>query len=109
MKTIVYDQVRANRLLPLLQSIARELYERRAVLIRLEQDLKATEPSQHTDDDLLGLLSEIATHRREIRRICREFEALNCTLVGEDPIVVRVPSKPIPQRRARIWHLEDPV
>jgi len=89
-----YDQVRANRLVPLLRSITRELRERNEAIDSLEvtiEQLKDTARRRSKQAQLTQLESELAIQRREARLVRTELEKLGCALDMDHPMRVLIP------------------
>ncbi len=88
MKTL-YDPAGAERLIPLLCSIAREVAERQASLERLETAL------EHASDERFAqlLAGEAACQRRELHHIAQEVLRLGCSILGTQPVTFRIPVK----------------
>ena len=85
-----YDPDTTQGLVELLQSIGRELEERRACLQRLHArlaELVGGAPGRDAEQ----LVAEIATHRRELRLSLAEVTRLGCTVVRTDPPTFRIP------------------
>jgi hypothetical protein len=72
----------SSRVLPLLISIAREIQERRSALVDLEFDSFCL--GQH-DAHAREVAAEIATHRRELRRVFEEVERLGWSVTDGEP------------------------
>jgi hypothetical protein len=72
----------SSRILPLLVSIAREIQERRAALVDLEFDSFCL---GRQDARARDLDAEIATHRRELRRVFAEVGRLGWSVVEGEP------------------------
>lgn len=89
-----YDQTRANRLVPLLRSITRELRERNEAIELLEAtlgQLKFTARRRGKKAELAQLEGELAMHKREARLARTELEKLGCTLDLDHPLRVLIP------------------
>lgn len=82
----------AERLLPLVRAIGREIEERTRHAAELVERLtrrSADAPEQR--DELTLLESELSTARRELRRAEKELERLGCSLDGDHPLRVLFP------------------
>lgn len=79
----------AQRLVPLLDSIFREVAERRRQARLLEKQLVAAQQGGKAEDDqsdhLLELRAQLATQRRELRLAQKEFERLGCSVDEHNP------------------------
>lgn len=84
-----YDRNDAQKLVPLLDAIFREIAERRREIRLLEKQLAALR--QETASDLgetalhRELRAQLATHRRELRSAQKEFERLGCEVDEHNP------------------------
>jgi hypothetical protein len=84
-----HDRDDAQRLVPLLDSIFREVAERRREARILEKQLAAAKQAGSAEDDdsdrLLELRAQLATQRRELRLAQKEFERLGCEVDEHNP------------------------
>ena len=96
-----YDRTLAQRMIPLLDVIAREILERNAALEALKQRVLAT----HDQAEVHGLLSAMAAHKRELRLARRELERFGCSIVGTDPVTVRIPCRIGGKERSLLWQV----
>lgn len=82
----------AERLLPLVRSIGREIEERTRTAAELVERLTRLSAAAPDDrDDVTRLESELSTARRELRRAEKELENLGCSLDGDHPLRVLFP------------------
>ena len=110
MKTRSYEEKEILALLPLLRSITRELEERSAERERIEEAIEILSALPDSNEDEIRLLvGEVATHRREIRRAGEELERLGCSVVGTEPLTLRIPGKVGEARRSFVWQAGKPV
>ncbi|MFO1008766.1 MAG: hypothetical protein U1F29_01735 [Planctomycetota bacterium] len=90
MNAHVYDRDQAERLVPLLQAIAREIRERNAHIDLLDEEL-----ADLPGDDRSGrkglLLFELVEQRRALRQAERELTKLGCALDEDHPLRVLIP------------------
>src|SRR5262245_45552827 len=86
----MYDRSRAERLVPLLASITREIRERHAELARLERAQEMVPPRDKTGREQ-RLELRIRELHQELRRSERELAVLGCTLDREHPLRVLIP------------------
>ena len=94
MKRRTYLQDEAERMVPLLRSIGREIRQRSRSVQRLEKRLGALERRTAEDPaETQGLVAEIAVERREIRLAKKELERLGCSLDEQHPLRILIPSK----------------
>lgn len=102
MSDLLYDKKRATELMPLLRSISREIQERSVELDRIEELLARAEAGKRVHD-LSNLVASAATHRREIRLARRELDRLGCSIVGTEPLTIRIPGQRGSQRRSFVY------
>jgi hypothetical protein len=81
----------AERLLPLLRSVGREIRERSLAIAELENRLDARLPDARSPQARRQIESELAIHRRELRRIERELAQLGCNLDADHPLRILIP------------------
>ena len=85
---------RAERLLPILRSIAREIGERSRAIERLESALaSATTRPRGADVRARAVSAELAHQRRELRFAQRELARLGCALDEDHPLRIRIPGE----------------
>jgi len=105
-----YDEQEALAMLPLLGSITREIMERTNALELLEIEIDALRSMTPSDEDTLRTaVAEAATHRRELRHAKKELERLGCSVVGTEPLTLRIPGKVGEARKSFVWQAGDPV
>lgn len=93
MQSRTYAVKDAERMLPLLRAIRRELRDRTYEATRLEELREALLPSQRAHvDDLTLVEAELSAHRRELRRAEQELTALGCHVDQDRPLRIVVPS-----------------
>ena len=109
MKNTLYDRRRATALLPLLNSITREIQERQEKLDKLEDRIASLSGNPRNTSDHLDLIAEAATHRRELRHAKEELLKLGCSIVGTAPITIRIPGQRGSERRSFVYQSGDPV
>ena len=83
-----YDRLEAQRLIPLFESVAQEVAERRMALYQLDIRELDTLPES---DQALRLQAERTTHRKELRLALREITRLGCAVVRDHPLRVLIP------------------
>ena len=110
MKNIQYDRNLAKELLPLLEAIGREIEERSEALERLEQktELASTVPFP-SETKAHGLIAQAASHRRGLRRAKEELEQLGCSVVGTEPLTIRIPGRVGEAKHSFVWQTGDLV
>jgi hypothetical protein len=89
MEKKLFDREAAERMMPLLASIAQELVERRSAIDRLEREIARAGAD---DDQALLLKAELATHLREIRQLDKEVARLGLALDEDHPLRILIPS-----------------
>lgn len=107
-----YDRRHANRLLPLLGAIGREIEERTQALAATEERIRALESARRTTstaNELQRLTAEAATHRRGIRLAKKELDRLGCSVLGTAPLTFRIPGRVGEAQRSFVWQTGDPV
>jgi len=82
----------AERMMPLLRSIGREIRERTSVLARLEAQLSLHTTRARRDAEVRALESQISLHRRELRRVNQELGHLGCDLDADHPLRILIPT-----------------
>ena len=95
MKQRTYALKEAERIVPLLRSIGREIKARRRAADEMQKHLDElrTEPRAGGGADSAGHLeAQIAIHRREVRNAEVELERLGCRLDQEHPLRILIPS-----------------
>jgi hypothetical protein len=83
-----YEPDRAEKLVPLLRSIGREIRERGAAIRLLEAELAG----ERTGDDP-AVEARLATERRGLRLALRELARLGCVLDELHPFRILIPGK----------------
>jgi hypothetical protein len=90
-KKQVYDEAEAQRILPLLVSIGREIKNRIRAIDETEARLARKDPPALSAEEKLALQGELAVHKREMRRTLRELEELGCKLDADHPLRILIP------------------
>jgi hypothetical protein len=91
-----YTLPEANRVLRLVQSIARELIERRndrRALARKRDQLEAAETPEGLRQELAELDARIWEHDDGMRRCKNELEELGMTILRPNPLTVHIPGR----------------
>jgi hypothetical protein len=102
--TTSYHPSSALSLLSLLASISRELDERGEAIGALEARLEDLVTRTDADpDEVRSRMAELAIHRREVRACHRELERLGCSVVGTEPLTIRIPTRTGKRRRSLVW------
>jgi hypothetical protein len=88
-----YEREEAERLVPLLRSIGREVRARQSELARIEDRMSALRPTRHVHgDELARLESERSTHCRALRHAEEELARLGCRLDEGEAVRILVPA-----------------
>lgn len=91
MKRKTYEQREAEALLPLLDSILREIEDRAKSLSVLEHRRESgSDPDESPAS--LHMIADIANHKRELRHARQELEQLGCSLEDCGTLGVRIPA-----------------
>ena len=96
--------IRAHELLPLVRSIGRELSERTELLDALEARMLDLAPDRGSSIEFQLVAKEAVTHYRAIRRAREELERIDCSVVGEHPLTVRIRETEGGRRHSLLWH-----
>lgn len=101
------DTQHAQRLVPLLDAIFREVADRRREVRLLEKQLAAAKRDDAAPETMVELRAQLATHRRELRLSRREFEHLGCVVDEHNPnrVLILGPNG----RRDFRWDAGDPA
>jgi hypothetical protein len=110
MNTKTYDRRRANKLMPLLEAIGRELQERSHALEEIERRLKQLAKSPAPDQKVTReWTARAAAHRLGLRLARKELDRLGCSVVGTEPLTIRIPGRVGEARRSFVWQTGDPI
>lgn len=93
MKRTTYDRRQAEALLPLLDSILREIEDRTKALVAMERRHGQLEGRPGDDPELLHVIADMATYKRELRHAREELEQLGCSLEDCGTLGVRIPGE----------------
>lgn len=93
--TRAYDSRDADRLIPLLRSVQREIRERadsiRSLRIRMADLARQRNGKRQDIRELTRLQAELANHKREMRLAMKELERLGCAIDEQRPERVLIP------------------
>jgi hypothetical protein len=93
MKRRIYALKEAEKIVPLLRSIGKEIHVRRRATEELQKRLDLVRGVARAENSVLrGLEAQIATHLREIRSSERELDHLGCRLDERHPLRILIPS-----------------
>lgn len=110
MKQIHYDRERAGALVPLLEAIGIEIQERSDELRSIESEVEAATAVPFPDEGRVhGLVARAAAHRRGLRAAKQELERLGCSVVGTEPLTIRIPGRVGEAKHSFVWQTGDPI
>jgi hypothetical protein len=88
----VYAEPEAEKLLPLLVSIGREVKNRIRAIDELEQQLAKYDRSNPPRDPAgTDAVAQLALNKRELRSALKELERLGCDLDADHPLRILIP------------------
>lgn len=88
----VYAEPEAEKLLPLLVSIGREVKNRIRAIDAIEQELAKYGPAKPARDaKATELIAQLAVHKHELRTALKELERLGCELDADHPLRILIP------------------
>ena len=88
----VYAEPQAEKLLPLLVSIGREVKNRIRAINELEQVLSKFDLTKRPRDPAAAeTVAQLAMHKRELRTSLKELERLGCSLDDDHPLRILIP------------------
>lgn len=107
-----YDYDGAERLIPLLRVMNREISERSAAIrdasIRIKQlrnDTALSVRERRTQEGFLH--AEVSNHKREMRLINKELSKLGCLVDELDPTTVHIPGRDGALDNGYIWRVGE--
>jgi len=99
---------KARVLVPLLESIAREVAERDRVLDRIERALAELEKARLGASALaVRLIADAAVQRRELRHASAELQRLGCVLIHRRPPTIYVTGEKAGNGALWLWQTSD--
>jgi len=108
-----YDRTTARQLVPLLESITREVVDRlhevrifQGKLALLEQGKSGAAAK---GDEYIELRAALSNHRREIRLAMQELERLGCVVDEHNPLVIFIPGSDGNIDHGFQWDPSDPT
>jgi len=108
MKHVRYDPEHVKEILPLLESIGREISERTEELNTIEAEIERLSGEVvYGHDRMHRLVAEAAAHRRGLRQAKSELEQLGCSVVGTTPLTFRIPGRIGRTNRSFVWRTGD--
>ena len=88
----VYDEPEAEKILPLLVSIGREIKQRMRAIEELEDKIASLGTTSAKRGELGAKLhAQLTVHKRELRTTLQELERLGCTLDADHPLRILIP------------------
>jgi len=102
-----YDCLSADRLVPLLRNIYKELRERSDAVRRLENRVRNLSDRELDSTVFYNLQAELATHHHEVRMAKKELARLGCTLDESHPYRVLIPGANGELEQGFAWALGD--
>ena len=111
-----YDRTTARQLVPLLESITREVVDRlhevrllQGKLALLEQENQRVGLSAEKSGEFLELRAVVANHRRQIRLAMKELERLGCVVDEDNPLLIFIPGTDGNIDHGFQWDPSDPT
>lgn len=102
-----YDRTHAKELVPLLESITREIVERHRAIRFLEQELAELTEEDPSSKQRHLVLAELASQRRELRMARGELDRLGCTYDEQYPHRVYIPGRSGKLEEGFRWQVGD--
>lgn len=102
-----YDSEHADRLIPLLRSVQRELRERADAIRSLEQRLRRAPRARRDSPERVALQAELASHKLGTRLAKKELERLGCLLDDAQPQRILIPGASGDLANGFSWSLGD--
>ena len=87
----VYAEPQAEKLLPLLVSIGREVKNRMRTIAELEEVLAKQGGSKRPTEAARETIALLALQKRELRTSLEELERLGCSLDADHPLRILIP------------------
>lgn len=91
MSTKTYDRSQAESLLPLLDSILREIDDRRKIL--RSQEAHKAKIAESDEAKWHNALADIADNKRQLRLAEEELTKLGCRIENQKSLLVRIPGQ----------------
>ena len=99
-----YALKEAERMVPLLRSIGREIKSRLKATEAIQKRIEGLSRSPRKNElEIFNLEAELSVQRREIRCSEKELERLGCSLDADHPLRILIPSP------AGHWTFEGPL
>lgn len=111
-----YDRTTARQLVPLLESITREVVDRlhevrifQGKLALLEQRSLDGNGGSEKSGECIELRAALSNHRREIRLAMKELERLGCVVDEHNPLLIFIPGSDGNIDHGFQWDPADPT
>ena len=108
-----YDRTTARQLVPLLESITREVVDRLHEVRIFQGKLALLEQGKSVggtrSEEYLDLRAALSNHRREIRLAMRELERLGCVVDEHNPLLIFIPGSDGNIDHGFQWDPSDPT
>ena len=99
------DRSQVEKLLPLVRSIGRELSERLQAVSAMEERMATLLSIGSTSKEIRLITAEASSHYRAIRQSRHELGKLGCSVIGEQPLTVRVCVNEEGHQRSLLWQM----
>jgi len=108
-----YDRTTARQLVPLLESITREVVDRLHEVRIFQGKLSLLEQGKSgavaKGDEYIELRAALSNHRREIRLAMKELERLGCVVDEHNPLLIFIPGSDGNIDHGFQWDPADPT
>ena len=108
-----YDRTTARQLVPLLESITREVVDRLHEVRIFQGKLALLEQGKSGGDakgeEYIELRAALSNHRREIRLAMKELERLGCVVDEHNPLLIFIPGSDGNIDHGFQWDPSDPT
>ena len=93
MKNQVYAEPEAEKILPLLVSIGREIKNRMRSIDELQEQMlaRARPSTSEKTEEKTRLVAQLAVQKRELHASLKELERLGCKLDADHPLRILIP------------------
>ena len=103
-----YDRTEAAKLVPLLNVITLEIFERSRATRVLSRHLKSLRENDAAATAILDVQAELANHKRELRVARQELGTLGCAVDEAHPLRVIIRGQDGSFETGFAWDLGDP-
>jgi hypothetical protein len=91
MKNQVYAETEAEKILPLLVSIGREIKNRMRSIDEIEEKVARRPSTTAKSEETARLVAQLAINKRELQASLKELERLGCKLDADHPLRILIP------------------